>query len=341
MDVVKVVVLAILAWLLLGGIGAVPKNWRHKAPPPPTAAEAAAAETEAEAQPTPEKSSRKKNLESLATPAFFLEPRNLITSVDYLQKKAQTSVIIPKIRVTYYYIAKSERCALDSLEACLRERVRAAKIDPLDFQYTYFLDRVLNSGTGILNYQGQKFLVRFDKLRANNWAAGKRAQKNVYTCSGFSYKSKEALEFINTNLAKKDLFTPLAEVEHPNGLTISSQPAIDWLTLAVNPVDIPMSVPDANRRAALTTRFAANPASGAKAPAPRVFVVLEFPNGQKYLTEAADGGSGVQKGWVDWRIGNSSPEIRYFQALGSSAKATYFVFEDPQMTLEKVMDKSR
>jgi len=340
MDVVKVVILAILAWLLLGGIGAIPKDSRRKAPPPPTAEEAAAAEAESEAAapPAPEKSSRKKKSENPATPTVFREPENLISAVDYLKSKAQSSFEIPKVRVTYYYIAKSERCVLDSLDVCLRDRVRAAKIDPLDFQYTYFLDRALNSGTGILNYQGQKFLVRFDKLRENNWASGKRAQKNNYACSGFSYKSKEALEFINANLAKKDLFTPLAEVEHPNGLTISGQPAMDWFTLAVNPLDIPMSVPDEKRRATLTQRFAAN---SAKAPAPRVFVVLEFNNGQKFLTEAADGGSGVQKGWVDWRIGNSSIEIRYFQALGSSAKATYFVFDDPKVTLEKVLDKSR
>jgi len=335
MDVVKVVILAILAWLLLGGIGAIPKDSRRKAPPPPTAEEAAA---EADVQPISEKSIREKASRSAETPASFRQPDNLISSLDYLKDKAQSSLEIPQVRVTYYLIAKSERCALDSLETCLRDRARGAKIDPLDFQYTYFLDRVLNTGTGILNYQGQKFLVRYDKLRANNWAAGKRAPKNKYACTGFSYKSKEALEFINANLAKKDLFTPLAEVEHPNGLTISGQPALDWLTLAVNPNDIPMSVPDENRRATLTQRFAAN---NAKAPAPRVFVVLEFINGQKFLTEAADGGSGVQKGWVDWRIGNSSTEIRYFQALGSSAKATYFVFDDPKITLEKVLDKSQ
>ena len=340
MDVVKVVIIAILAWLLLGGIGAVPKNWRHKAPPPPTAEEAAAAEAAA-AQPkaaTPEKASRAKASKNLEVAAPFRRPENSISTIDYLKSKAQSSFEIPKVRVTYYLIARSERCALDSLDACLRDRVRAAKIDPLDFQYTYFLDRTLNSGTGLLNYQGRQFLVRFDKLRENNWGSGKRAPKNNYTCSGFSYKSKEALEFINANLTKKDLFTPLAEVEHPNGLTVSGQPALDWLTLAVNPHDMPMSVPDEKRRAVLTQRSAAN---GAKAPAPRVFVALEFANGQKFLTEASDGGSGVQKGWVDWRIGNTSTEIRYFQALGSSAKATYFVFNDPQITLEKVLEKSR
>lgn len=338
MDVVKVVVVAILAWLLLGGIGAVPKNWRHKAPPPPTAEEAAAAEAAA-AQPktaAPEKLERVKTLSSLQAPASFRQPENLISSTDYLKSKAQKSLEIPKVRVTYYCVARSERCALDSLDACLRDRVRAAKIDPLDFQYTYFLDRALNSGTGILNYQSKKFLVRFDKLRENNWAAGKRAQKNNYTCSGFSYKSKEALAFINANLTKKDLFTPLEEIEYPNGLTVSGQPAVDWQTLAVNPNDIPLSVPEEKRRAILTQRATTN---GTKTPAPRVFTVLEFANGQKFLTEAADGGSGVQKGWVDWRIGNTSTEIRYFQGLGSSAKATYYVFDDPKITFEKVLEK--
>jgi hypothetical protein len=72
-----------------------------------------------------------------------------------------------------------------------------------------------------------------------------------------------------------------------------------------------------------------------------VFVVLEFGNGQKYLTEASDGGSGVQKGWVDWRIGNSSAEIRYFQSLGSSAKASCFVFDDPNVTIEKVLEQAK
>ncbi|MCG3120825.1 MAG: hypothetical protein ALAOOOJD_03714 [bacterium] len=336
MDVVKVVILAILAWLLLGGIGAVPKDWRRKAPPPPTAEEAAAAETGA--QPAPEKAARAKVSRSAETPAPFRQPDNLISSVEYLRNKAQASFAIPQVRVTYYLIAKSERCALDSLDACLRDRVRAAKIDPLDFQYTYFLDRVINSGTGILTWQGQKYLVRFDKLRENNWTTGERAQKNKYACSGFSYKSKKATDFINANLAKKDLFTPLAEIEHPNGLTISGEPAVDWRTLAVNPADIPMSVPNEKRRTTLTQRFTAK---NGKAPAPRVFVVLELSNGNKFLTEATDGGAGVQKGWVDWRIGNSSTEIRYFQALGSSAKATYFVFDDPKVTLEKVLDKSR
>jgi hypothetical protein len=336
MDIVKVLIFAIIAWLLLGGIGGVPKDWRRQPSPSAGASESPAAETAAEKPSVAARSASTKS--SKSAPAPFRQPDNMISSVDYLKSKAQANFEIAKVRVTYYLIAKSERCAVDSLEACLQERIRAANIDPLDFQYTYFLDRVINSGTGILAWQGQKYLVRFDKLRENNWTAGERAQKNKYACSGFSYKSKKAVEFITANLAKKDLFTPLAEVEHPNGLTVSGQPAIDWMTLAIHPADFPMSVPEQKRRAILTQRFTA---SGGKAPLPRVFVVLEFSNGNKFLTEAADGGSGVQKGWVDWRIGNSSAEIRYFQALGSSAKATCYVFDDPQVTIEKVLAQSK
>jgi hypothetical protein len=332
MDIVKIIIVAIVAWLLLGGIGVVPQEWRRQSPAD-GASEAASTTTESGTT-----TSRSLPRAASTAAAPFRQPDNIISSTAYLEKKAQARLEISKVRVTYYFIAKSERCQVDSLEACLQDRVRAAKIDPLDFQYTYFLDRALNSGTGILTWQGQKYLVRYDKLRENNWASGERSQKNKYTCTGFSYRSKKAIEFINANLAKKDLFTPLSDVEHPNGLTVSGQPAMDWLTLAINTTDFPMSVPEPKRRATLTQRYTAN---GGKAPAPRVFVVLEFSNGQKYLTEAADGGSGVQKGWVDWRIGNSSPEIRYFQALGSSAKATSFVFDDPKVTLEKVLEQSR
>jgi hypothetical protein len=330
MDIVKVIIFAIIAWLLLGGIGGVPENWRRQSPP------STSPEAVSERPSSAARSAR--SSASTVEPAPFRQPENIISSVDYLKSNAKSSFEIPKVRVTYYFIAKSERCHVDSLEICLRDRIRTAQIDPLDFQYTYFLDRVINSGTGILNWQGQKYLVRFDKLRENNWTSGERAQKNIYNCSGFSYRSKKATEFINANLSKKDLFTPLSEVEHPNGLTVSGQPAIDWLTLAINTMDFPMSVSEPKRRAILTQRYTAN---GGKAPAPRVFVVLEFGNGQKYLTEASDGGSGVQKGWVDWRIGNSSAEIRYFQSLGSSAKASCFVFDDPNVTIEKVLEQAK
>jgi len=330
MDLVKIIIFALLGWLLLGGIGVIPKDWRRESPP------AASSESAGDPSSSAVGSTSPAALTTASEP--FRQPDNMISSLDYLKSKAKTSAELSKVRVTYYLIAKSERCAVDSLETCLRDRVRAAQIDPLDFQYTYFLDRVINSGTGILTWQGQKYFMRYDKLRANNWTSGERSQKNVYTCSGFSYRSKKAIEFINANLAKKDLFTPLTEIEHPNGLTVSGQPAVDWRSLAINPLDIPMSVPYENRRSVLAQRYTAQ---GGKTPAPRVFVVLEFGNGQKYLTEASDGGSGVQKGWVDWRIGNSSAEIRYFQSLGSSAKATYFVFDDPSVTIEKVLEQSR
>lgn len=332
MDLWKVIFVAILAWLLLGGRGLIPKDKRREAPrPSPELQEAA------EASPDVAKSSSTRASEP-ATPAtapsFAGQPSSLIASVDYLKSNAKSSFTIDKVRVTYYLIAKSERRQVDSLESCLQDRIRTAKIDPRDFQYTYFLDRVINSGTGILTWQGQSYLVRYDKLRENNWAS----HKNNYSCAGFSYRTKKAVEFINANLAKKDLFTPLAETEFPNGATVSGQGAVDWQTLSINPADFPMSVPNEKRRAVLAQRYTANKL---KAPVPRTFVVLEFANGNKYLTEASDGGSGVKKGWVDWRIGNTSTEIRHFLSLGSTAKATCFVFDDPSVTAEQVLEQSK
>jgi hypothetical protein len=328
MDLWKVIFVAILAWLLLGGRGLIPKDKRREAPQPSPEMQ------ETAEQPTAPAASSTRAPEPAATSAFAAQPGSIIPSVDYLKSKAKSSFTLDKVRVTYYLIAKSERCQVDSLDTCLQDRVRTAKIDPRDFQYTYFLDRVLNSGTGILAWQGQSYIVRYDKLRENNWAS----HKNNYSCSGFSYRSKNAVEFINTNLGKKELFTPLSEVQFPNGSTVSGQGAVDWQTLSINPADFPMSVPDEKRRAVLAKRYAAG---GAKAPAPRVFVVLEFANGNKYLTEAADGGSGVKQGWVDWRIGNTSTEIRYFLSLGSTAKATCFVFDDPSVTVEQVLEQSK
>lgn len=328
MDLWKVIFVAILAWLLLGGRGLIPKNKRREAPRPSPEVQAAAEES-----PAASKSSTRPPA-PVAASGFAGEPGNIIPSLNYLKSKAKSSFTLDKVRVTYYLIAKSERCQVDSLDACLQERIHTAKIDPQDFQYTYFLDRVLNSGTGILIWQGQSYLVRYDKLRENNWAS----YKNNYSCSGFSYHSKKAVEFINANLAQKDLFTPLQETEFPNGGTVSGQGAVDWQTLSINPADFPMSVPNEKRRALLAQRFTA---SQLKAPAPRVFVVLEFANGNKYLTEASDGGSGVSKGWVDWRIGNTSAEIRYFLSLGGVAKTTCFVFDDPGVTVEKVLEQSK
>ncbi len=331
MDLWKVIFVAILAWLLLGGRGLIPKDKRREAPQPSPELQEAA-----EASPAVTKSSARASEPATpdTAPGFAGQPVSLIPSVDYLKSKAKSSFTIDKVRVTYYLIAKSDRCEVDSLETCLQDRIRTAKIDTRDFQYTYFLDRVINSGTGILTWQGQSYLVRYDKLRENNWAS----HKNNYSCAGFSYHTKKAVEFITGNLAKKDLFTPLSETEFPNGATVSGQGAVDWQTLSINPADFPMSVPNEKRRAVLAQRFAANKL---KAPAPRTFVVLEFANGNKYLTEASDGGSGVKKGWVDWRIGNTSTEIRHFLSLGSTAKATCFVFDDPSVTAEQALTESK
>jgi hypothetical protein len=73
---------------------------------------------------------------------------------------------------------------------------------------------------------------------------------------------------------------------------------------------------------------------------PRSFIVLEFPTGEKFLTEAADTGSGIPRGTIDWRIGNTAAEIAYKQSLGSAAKATCYVFDDPTITFDMVVEQS-
>ncbi|MGH7600233.1 MAG: hypothetical protein ACREOI_28085, partial [bacterium] len=139
MDLWKIIFIAILAWLLLGGRGLIPKDKRREAPrPSPELQEAA------EASPDVAKPSARDSEPATlaAVPRFAGQPGSLITSVDYLKSKAKSSFTIDKVRVTYYLIAKSERCQVDSLETCLQDHIRTAKIDPRDFQYTYFFDRV-------------------------------------------------------------------------------------------------------------------------------------------------------------------------------------------------------
>ena len=263
---------------------------------------------------------------------------NLITSLKFLEKKSASSFTLDNVRVTYYVLAKSARCAVDSLSACLQEKIQQSKIEEKDFQYTYFLDQALVEGSGILEWKGREYFVTYNKLRENGWTPERLGTKNTYSCSNFSYRSKQALGFIDDNLSKKDVFTPVEEARHPNGLTASTQPAVDWQTASVNPADFPLSVPDAKRREVLTQRYAA---AGQKKPAPRSYILLEFPTGEKFLTEAADTGSGIPRGTIDWRIGNTAAEIAYKASLGSAAKATCYVFDDPTITFEMVLEQGR
>lgn len=330
MDTLAKVLVGLAAlWLLFGGRGLLDKHQRAKPKDQPTATfpeRKAPAVTEKSAPPG------QPSAPGATTSA------SLITSLDFLKKKSAASFTMDQVRVSYYVLARSARCAVDSLTPCLQERIRQAGIDAKEFQYTYFLDQVLVEGSGILEWQGREFAVSYDKLRALGWTPERNGAKNIYTCSNFKYLGKQALDFVNANLSNRDVFTPIEEARSPQGLTASGQPAVDWCTVSVNPGDFPMSVPDAKRRDVLAERYTAR---GQKKPAPRSFIVLEFPTGEKFLTEASDTGSGVQPNVIDWRIGNTAAEIAYKDRLGSVAKATCYTFDDPTIGFEMVLEQGR
>jgi len=324
---VKILVGLAVVWLMFGGKGVLDKHQRVK---PKDQAEAPAP-VDAEKKIPPSTSTK-----TAAQPSNAAA--NLITSMDFLKKKSASRFALDAVRITYYLLAKSVRCAVDSLPSCLLEAIRKAKIDEKDFQYTCFLDRVLLEGTGILEWRGREYCVRYDKLRELGWTPERGGAKNNYTCASFSFTSKNALDFIKDNLSNKELFTPIEEERYPNGQTASGQPVVDWQTVSVNPADFPLSVPDAKRREVLTERYTSR---GDKAPAPRCFIVLEFPTGEKFLTEASDTGSGVPQKTIDWRIGNTAGEIAYKESLGPVAKATCFVLEDDNFTFDMLLEKSK
>lgn len=330
--VIKIIVGLAALWLLFGGKGVLDK--RQNAPRKERVEVPAAVKPERKTPPATSKTSAAQP----TTPASAIASMNLITSLDFLNKKSASRFSLDKVRVTYYVLAKSVRCAVDSLAPCLQDAIRHARIDEKDFQYTYFLDHVLIEGSGILEWRGREYSVRYDKLRQYGWTPERGGVKNNYTCASFSYASKQALDFIKDNLSNKDLFTPVAEERYPNGLTASGQPAVDWRTVSVNPGDFALSVPDAKRRETLSERYSAR---GQKKPAPRSYIVLEFSTGEKFLTEASDTGSGVQKNWLDWRIGNTAAEIAYKESLGPYAKATCYVFDDPTITFEMAVEQGR
>lgn len=260
------------------------------------------------------------------------QPINQIRSLEWLRANGNWVVEMQEANLTYYLLAKSTRCHIDSVADCLKQAVLANGIDPTEFQYTYFLDRVLIAGSGVLFWDGKTYFVSYDHLRNAGWRGG-----NNYNCRGFRFQRKGVLEFLRENITNEAVFTPTEKAPYPNGATASGQGAIDWMTVSVNPRDFPLSVPDARRRAQLEARFTQE---GKRPPAVRCFVVIETRDGRLFLTEAMDTGGGVKQGWIDWRIGNSSAEIKYFFSLGRMAKAYGFTFEDPEVTLQTVLENS-
>lgn len=323
----------IIVWLVFGGKGVMDKNSTKPSRPKIVRVDSSSSPPLRTIDPTPTlPPAVSPVLASRQAPAFEIH------SLDFLNSLNNRPLVLEQVQVTYYLRDNSVRCHFDSLPPCLQERVLEQELNARDFQYTHFFDRVLDSGTGVLTWEMREYLVRYEALRKYGWTSGKRNFTNDYRCGSFSYRSKKGVEFIQDNLLNRELFLPLETMRHPNGQTASGEAAVDWQTLAVNLADIPLSVPDAKRRASWTKRTAAN---GKRPPRARVFVVLEFPNGKKYLTEASDTGSGLRAHAVDWRIGNTASEIAFFHTLGNTAKATAFMLDDAKITFAQVLARSR
>lgn len=325
----------VIIWLVFGGKGVLDKGSPPRTRPiiVPADSSAPSSPPQSALAPSPEFSHPENNfLPSRIQPAFEIH------SLDFLQSLNNRPLVLEQVQVTYYVRDNSARCHFDSLPACLQERILEKELNARDLQYTYFFDRVLDSGTGVLSWEMREYLVRYDALQKYGWTSGKRNFTNDYRCGSFSYRSKKGVEFIQDNLLNRELFLPAEAMRFPNGQTASGEGAVDWQTLAVNLADIPLSVPEAKRRASWSKRAAAN---GKRPPRARVFVVLEFPNGKKYLTEASDTGSGLKSRTVDWRIGNTSAEIAFFQTLGNTAKATAFMLDDARVTFAHAVERSR
>lgn len=333
-NLLKILGGGVIIWLVFGGKGvldkdqhqprsspAIPADSTTISPPPPR-----------DISPTPLPPADKISFPLRARPPFEIH------SLEYLKTLDARPATLEQVRVTYYVRDNSVRCHFDSLHACLQERILEKDLNARDFQYTYFFDRVLDSGSGVLTWEMREYLVQYEALRKYGWTSGKRNLTNDYRCDSFSYRSKKSVEFIQDNLLNRELFRPLEGSRFPNGQTASGEPAVDWQTLAVNLTDFPLSVPEAKRRESWAKRAGA---TGKRPPRARVFVVLEFPNGKKFLTEASDTGSGLRSRTVDWRIGNTTEEIAFFQTLGNKAKATAFAFDDAKITFEQALALSR
>ncbi len=325
-----------IIWLLFGGKGALEK--KHKPPSGDKKIFADSATVSArQNEYASEAPSTSKTADHVLLPMRNRPPFE-ITSLDYLKALDRKPLLLEQVQVTYYLRDNSVRCHFDSLPACLQERIVERELNQRDFQYTYFFDRVLDSGSGVLTWEMREYFVQYEALRKYGWTSGKRRLANDYNCNSFSYRSKKGVEFIQDNLLNRELFLPIEALRYPNGQTASGEPAVDWQTLAVNLTDIPLSIPNSKRRESWTRRAGAR---GKRPPRARVFVVLEFPNGRKFLTEASDTGSGVKTNSVDWRIGNTSEEVAFFHALGNRAKATAFVSDDARVTFAQVLARSR
>ena len=266
------------------------------------------------------------------------QPDNQIFSLDWLEQNGKKVKKLSDIHLTYYLLANSRRCSLDSLAPCIREKIKSNGIDALEYQFTYFLDRVMIAGSGEMEWDKQRYVTHFNLLRDAGWNSGVHAGQNNYTCRDFKFKDKNGLEFIKQNIKNNKVFIRRQDHDAPNGRTFSGQEAVDWHTVSVNLHDFPLSVPEGKRRNQLAKKLKSTAIAGLYS---RSFIVIKTRDGKMFLTEAMDTGTGVKNGWIDWRIGNSSDQIKYFLSLESPFEATCYTFDDPQISLTKVLSSSK
>ncbi|MCA9741437.1 hypothetical protein KC734_07860 [candidate division KSB1 bacterium] len=328
--IIKILVGGAVVFLVFGGPRLLNKDGGQAQQPPPVVIEDPTPGGGDSGQPQPQPPAPVDLSRTFANGA----PTNRISSRNWLEKNGRLTIEMQEANLTYYMLANSSRGHIDSVAACLKREVQQRNIDPTEFQYNYFLDRVNMSGSGLLIWEGKSYITSYDRIRSAGW-------NNIpwsYTCGRFTFAPRNALSFIRNNINNENVFTPQSKARYPYGATASSQGAVNWVSISINPRDIPMSVPLESRRSQLAARFENE---GKRKPVPRSFVVIQTKDGTLYLTEAMDTGSGVKPGWIDWRIGNNSTEINFFRSIGPTVKAYCYTFDDPNITYQQVIQNSR
>jgi len=269
---------------------------------------------------------------------FSGTPDNIITSLAWLQAHATQQGDWRKVEITPDLLPRSDRCQVDSLPGCLQAKIRAANIDPVDFQFTYFFDQAFTAGAGILVGSQRAFALNFEGLRRAGWQTGFRDFNNQYTCSQFKYRSKYPLDFIKKYYKKPKIFIPIEQAPFPNGQTVSGQGAVDWQTVTIDPKAFPLSVPDAGLRKHLARVYKKR---HNLAPQPRSFLVIQTADGRQFLTEAMNARENLPPNRIAWRIGNNSMEIAYLKRLGDTAKVLCFTLQDAGVEFQTALKHSK
>ncbi|MDZ7269230.1 MAG: hypothetical protein ONB48_17215 [candidate division KSB1 bacterium] len=151
----------------------------------------------------------------------------------------------------------------------------------------------------------------------------------------------QSLDFLQDHSKYLLVINPVTVTYHrspgANQVTAAGSVALPWQTLSVNPFDFPLSVPEAERRGRLAAVMAAE---RKRTPEPRVFIVLEFGDGKRYLTEASDTASALPSRTVSWYIGEAASDPAFSQTPGEQARAYCFIIDDPAVTFARVEAQS-